>query len=136
VLDKAYKVSVIAGGCMFVALLILWPIPMHGSHYVFSEKFYTFWVFIAMLWGFVAALIIIFMPIIESLEELRGVFAVLCGGAKPPTPTGGEEPPAADGSVFEKSFDGKGKETDQPTVEVKPPAANSEPFPDTGATEQ
>eukprot|EP00662_Eupelagonemidae_sp_cell21_P034958 gene34958-65575_t len=66
VLDKAYKVSVIAGLIMFVCLIILWPIPMHTSHYVFSEKFYTFWVVIAVTWGFVAALIIIVMPIAES----------------------------------------------------------------------
>lgn len=103
---------------------------MHGSHYVFSEKFYTFWVFIAMLWGFVAALIIIFMPIIESLGELRDVFAVLTGNAKPPTPSGGEEAPAADGSVFEKSFDWKGKDT------AEPAAVSNEPIEVTVDAEQ
>ena len=35
-----------------VALLLLWPIPMYGSGYVFSKPFFTGWVVVGIIWIF------------------------------------------------------------------------------------
>ena len=45
----------IAGGMtifLTVALLLLWPIPMYGSSYVFSKPFFTGWVVVGIIWIF------------------------------------------------------------------------------------
>lgn len=41
---KLWKSAIIARtltGCMTVALLVLWPMPLYGSGYIFSKKFFT-----------------------------------------------------------------------------------------------
>jgi hypothetical protein len=35
-----------------IAMLILWPMPMFGSGYIFSKKFFTGWVVVGILWLF------------------------------------------------------------------------------------
>lgn len=35
-----------------LALLILWPIPIYGTSYVFSRRFFTGWVVVAFLYAF------------------------------------------------------------------------------------
>ena len=42
---------------MTVALLVLWPMPMYGSGYVFSRKFFTGWVVVGILWLFFSAFV-------------------------------------------------------------------------------
>jgi hypothetical protein len=41
---KASKIARYLTAFMTVAFLILWPMPMYGSGYVFSKKFFTGWV--------------------------------------------------------------------------------------------
>jgi urea-proton symporter len=48
---KLLKASFIAKSMTVVltlALLILWPMPMYGSGYIFSQKFFTGWVVVGM----------------------------------------------------------------------------------------
>ncbi|GME45427.1 Urea active transporter protein [Neofusicoccum parvum] len=35
---------------MALAFLVLWPMPLYGSGYVFSKKFFTGWVVVGILW--------------------------------------------------------------------------------------
>ncbi|KAH3682550.1 hypothetical protein WICPIJ_006483, partial [Wickerhamomyces pijperi] len=45
------RASKIAGyTCLFMAisLLVVWPMPMYGSKYVFSKKFFTGWVVVGI----------------------------------------------------------------------------------------
>lgn len=37
---------------MALALLIVWPMPMYGSGYIFSKKFFTGWVAVGIFWLF------------------------------------------------------------------------------------
>ena len=46
---------------MTVALLVLWPMPMYGSGYVFSKKFFTGWVVVGILWLFCSAFVSLFL---------------------------------------------------------------------------
>lgn len=35
---------------MALAFLVLWPMPLYGSAYVFSKKFFTGWVVVGIVW--------------------------------------------------------------------------------------
>jgi MFS family permease len=75
-LKKAYKFSVKGGGLMTLVFIILWPMPLIASGYVFELAAYGIWVALSVIWVTVAAAIIIFLPIIEAR---KGIAQVLSG---------------------------------------------------------
>jgi len=78
-LKKAYKFSLKGGGILTIICVVIWPLPLYFSGYVFDIGFYGFWVGIAIVWVSIAAFCIICIPIWEA----RGGFAkVASGGAK------------------------------------------------------
>ena len=78
-LKKAYKHSLIGGGLLTIICVVIWPLPLYFSGYVFDINFFGFWVMIAVVWVSCAAAVIIFMPIIEA----RHGFAKVFSGKKP-----------------------------------------------------
>jgi len=78
-LKKAFKFSLKGGGILTIVTIILWPMPLYFSGYVFDIGFYGFWVSIAIVWVSVAAFTIICMPIWEARH---GFAKVARGGAK------------------------------------------------------
>lgn len=46
-----------------LALLILWPIPMYGTSYVFSRGFFTGWVVVGLLWLFCTLFGVVVFPL-------------------------------------------------------------------------
>jgi len=79
-LEKAYKFSLKGGGILTIICVVLWPLPLYFSGYVFDLGFYSMWVGIAIVWVSVAAFTIICMPIWEA----RGGFAEVFSGKKAP----------------------------------------------------
>jgi len=77
-LKKAFKFSLKGGGILTIVTIIIWPMPLYFSGYVFDIGFYGFWVSIAIVWVSVAAFTIICMPIYEA----RHGFAKVLGGKK------------------------------------------------------
>ena len=77
-LKKAYKQSLAGGGLLTIICVVIWPLPLYFSGYVFDINFFGFWVMIAVVWVTCAASVIIFMPIIEA----RHGFAKVFGGKK------------------------------------------------------
>ena len=78
-LKKAYKFSLKGGGILTIICVVIWPLPLYFSGYVFDIAFYGMWVGIAIVWVSIAAFCIICIPIWEA----RGGFAkVASGGAK------------------------------------------------------
>jgi len=78
-LKKAYKFSLKGGGILTIICVVIWPLPLYFSGYVFDIGFYGMWVGIAIVWVSIAAFCIICIPIWEA----RGGFAkVASGGAK------------------------------------------------------
>ncbi|KAG7006612.1 urea active transporter 1 [Physcia stellaris] len=51
---------------MALALIILWPMPMYGSAYIFSEKFFTGWVSVGILWLFCSTAAVGIFPLIQG----------------------------------------------------------------------
>jgi len=78
-LKKAYQFSLKGGGLLTIICVVIWPLPLYFSGYVFDIGFYGLWVGIAMVWVSIAAFCIIGIPIWEA----RGGFAkVASGGGK------------------------------------------------------
>jgi hypothetical protein len=48
----------------------------------FTKDYFAFWVLVAIAWGFGAAIIITFLPLLESSTELSGVAMGLVGMKK------------------------------------------------------
>ncbi|QSZ37623.1 hypothetical protein DSL72_008722 [Monilinia vaccinii-corymbosi] len=70
---KLLRASKIAKGMTVIltlALLILWPMPMYGSGYVFSEKFFTGWVVVGIIWLIGSTLAVGVFPVFEGRHSL------------------------------------------------------------------
>ena len=73
-LKKAFKFSVRGGGIMTLILIIVWPMPLIASGYVFELGSYAVWVAISIIWVSVASAFIIFLPLIEARHGIAKVF--------------------------------------------------------------
>ncbi|KAJ5629987.1 hypothetical protein N7528_003644 [Penicillium herquei] len=62
---------------MALAMLILWPIPMYGSSYVFSKKFFTGWVVVGILWLFCTLFGVVVFPLYEGRESIVRVVKMM-----------------------------------------------------------
>ena len=74
-LKKAFKFSVRGGGIMALILIIVWPMPLIASGYIFELGSYTVWVAISIIWVSIASAIIIFLPLIEARQGIAKVFS-------------------------------------------------------------
>ena len=88
---KLRRASVIAKsltGAMTLCLLILWPMPLYGTGYVFSKKFFTGWVSVGILWLFCSAFCVGLFPLWEGRKSMANTFRGIVrdltgkGGAK------------------------------------------------------
>ncbi|KAK8195238.1 putative sodium/proline symporter [Phyllosticta capitalensis] len=68
-----------------VSLCLLWPIPMYGSHYIFSKPFFRGWIVVVFLWAFFAAITITCYPIYEGRASIARFFAFATGRRRAPT---------------------------------------------------
>lgn len=51
-LGRASLIAKSLAAFLTIALLVLWPMPMYGSGYIFSLKFFTGWIVVGILWIF------------------------------------------------------------------------------------
>jgi len=71
---KLLRASFIAKSMTVVltlALLILWPMPMYGSGYIFSQKFFTGWVVVGIMWLFFSVFCVGIYPVFEGRHSLK-----------------------------------------------------------------
>jgi len=86
-LDKAFKWITRRGYVLTLVLIVIWPLLSIPAG-KFSETYFSFWVLIAIIWGFGAATVITVLPLTESSEEIGAVLAGMGCGSKKET----EEP--------------------------------------------
>ncbi|KAM7198472.1 Sodium:solute symporter family domain containing protein [Rhypophila sp. PSN 637] len=55
---------------MTLAFLVLWPMPMYGSGYIFSKPFFTGWVTVGIIWIFCSFFGVGLFPIWEGRKTL------------------------------------------------------------------
>ena len=73
---------------MALALIILWPMPMYGSGYIFSEKFFTGWVSVGIFWLFCSTAAVGIFPLIQGRKTfgrtVKSMVLDAMGKWKPP----------------------------------------------------
>ncbi|OQN96308.1 hypothetical protein B0A48_17564 [Cryoendolithus antarcticus] len=88
-LQRAAKIARSLTVFLTLALLILWPMPMYGTAYVFSKKFFTGWISVGILWLFCSACCVGIYPLWEgrktSSRTLKAIFLDVTGKRKPVT---------------------------------------------------
>ncbi|EGV63817.1 hypothetical protein PSN45_004112 [Yamadazyma tenuis] len=90
--------------------LILFPLPLYGSKYVFSKSFFRGWIVVMFLWGFFAAITIILLPLWDGRQSLKRLFDIVVLKKT-------EEKPLGD-IYFVKSLEGQ-------TIEESPDESSS-----------
>lgn len=101
-MDKAFKWMVWVGWIFSFILCVAWPLLALPAK-IFSKNYFTFWVILAIAWGFIAATVGTFLPLWESREILITVLVSMLTCAQPkdtsspleqqvfPAPSYGEE---------------------------------------------
>lgn len=82
-LNRSFKIALSICCFLTVCLILLWPIPMYGSGYIFSKKFFTGWIAVLFIWTFFTAFTVIIGPLWEGRHGLyttfRGIYWDLSG---------------------------------------------------------
>lgn len=93
-LMKAAKIARWMTVVMTVCFLVLWPMPLYGSGYVFSKPFFTGWVTVSFIWLFCTTLCVGVFPVWQSRKTLfkvtRGMVCEAMGKGRPPVVSGRE----------------------------------------------
>lgn len=103
------------GYILTLVLIIIWPLLSIPAG-TFTKTYFAFWVLVAIAWGFGAAIIITFLPLVESSEEivtaLSGIFHMI---------TFREAPKAADPNLEEQEAKELAEDSDEaPKAALEP----------------
>lgn len=82
-LAKSAKIASWICCFMALALLVVWPMPMYGSKYIFSKKFFTGWITVLIIWLFFTCFMVCIYPLWEGRHgiytTLRGLYWDMTG---------------------------------------------------------
>lgn len=90
-LFRASKIAKTTTAIMTVILLVLWPMPLYGTGYIFSQSFFSGWVVVGIIWLLCSTMAVGVYPLWEGRESLArnfgGMFRELTGkgGRRPGT---------------------------------------------------
>ncbi|KAH8712248.1 Sodium:solute symporter family-domain-containing protein [Phaeosphaeriaceae sp. PMI808] len=73
-LFRASKIAKVTTAIMTVVLLILWPMPLYGTGYIFSQSFFSGWVIVGIIWLICSALAVGVYPLWEGRQSLARNF--------------------------------------------------------------
>jgi hypothetical protein len=77
------------GWLLTILLVIVWPLLSVPAG-VFSKAYFSFWVLVAIAWGFTAAVVIVVLPLSESADDISkvmtGIYYAMSGKEAPPPP--------------------------------------------------
>jgi hypothetical protein len=71
---RASKIAKTFTVFLAVAFLVLWPMPMYGSGYIFSKKFFTGWVVVGIIWLIGSLCCVGVFPVWEGRQALYHTF--------------------------------------------------------------
>lgn len=73
-LQRSLKFCKRAGFSISIFLVIVWPASFYLTEFVFEEESFHLWIWLAIIWAFGAAGIIIFLPLIEARKSISEIF--------------------------------------------------------------
>lgn len=68
--------------------LILFPLPLYGSKYVFGKTFFRGWIVVMFLWGFFACGIIMVLPVWDGKDAMIKLYKIIVLKEKDEIPAG------------------------------------------------
>jgi hypothetical protein len=71
---RASKIAKTFTVFLAVAFLVLWPMPMYGTGYIFSKKFFTGWVVVGIIWLIGSLCCVGVFPVWEGRQALYHTF--------------------------------------------------------------
>jgi hypothetical protein len=71
---RASKIAKYTTAAMTLILLILWPMPLYGTGYIFSEKFFAGWVIVGIIWLLCSTMAVGVYPLWEGRASLARNF--------------------------------------------------------------
>lgn len=77
-LEAAYKWITKRGYLLTFVLVIVWPLLSIPAG-VFTKSYFSFWVLVAIAWGFGSACVITFLPLYESWDSITDVLEGMFG---------------------------------------------------------
>lgn len=91
-LFRASKIAKVTTATMTLILLVLWPMPLYGTGYIFSESFFAGWVIVGIIWLMCSSIAVGIYPLWEGRESLArnfgGMWRDVTGkGVRRPSPT-------------------------------------------------
>lgn len=81
-LEAAQKWINSRGWVLTIVLVVIWPLLSIPAG-KFTKDYFTFWVLLSIAWGFGAAIIITFLPLMESVGEIGGTMKGMMGMKTP-----------------------------------------------------
>ena len=82
-LDRASKTARILCVILALCFIILWPMPLFGTGYIFDKSFFTGWIVVGIIWLFFSTGIVVFLPLWQSRRTIahttKSVFADITG---------------------------------------------------------
>ena len=63
-----------AGFSISIFLVVVWPASFYLTEFVFDEPSFHLWIWLAIIWAFGAAGVIIFLPLIEARKSIGEIF--------------------------------------------------------------
>ncbi|KAH6711548.1 urea active transporter-like protein [Leptodontidium sp. 2 PMI_412] len=74
---RASKIAKAMTVILTLALLVLWPMPLYGTGYIFSEKFFAGWVIVGIIWLIGSLMCVGVFPVWEGRKELLFTFKAI-----------------------------------------------------------
>ena len=69
-LNRAAKTARILCVTLFLCFIILWPMPLFGTGYIFGKRFFTGWIVVGIIWLFFSTAIVVFLPLWQSRKTI------------------------------------------------------------------
>lgn len=73
-LQRSLKFCKRAGFSISIFLVVIWPASFYLTELIFDEQVFYMWIWLALVWAFAAAGIIIFLPLIEARKSINEIF--------------------------------------------------------------
>lgn len=73
-LFRASKIAKYTTAVMTLVLLVLWPMPLYGTGYIFSQSFFSGWVVVGIIWLLCSTMAVGVYPLWEGRESLARNF--------------------------------------------------------------
>jgi len=71
---RASKIAKYTTAAMTIILLVLWPMPLYGTGYVFSQSFFSGWVIVGIIWLMCSSLAVGVYPLWEGRASMARNF--------------------------------------------------------------